>query len=150
MKNKVKVEWIAKFPESNLLVGNKTINGKFFSHVVTNLEKSIRDGIYPLEYELEDTPLTLSYRNRSWAKEIGFDHHIEIKNVFHLDGTPRDGIYFHPLNYSIESNGCTGHARFYNEKQGISSRALYCQFYELFRSETKKGNTFEIEFKSIY
>ena len=150
MTNKIEVQWIAEFEESNLLVGNKLINGKFFSHVVTNLEKRIQDGTYPLEYELAETPLTLLYRGRKWAKEIDFKHHIEIKNVFNEDGSPRDGLYFHPFNYSKESDGCVAHAKFYTDRMGMTSRGLYITFYDYFRKEVKQGNCFEITFKTIY
>jgi hypothetical protein len=82
------------------------LNGKFFTHTLEDEFKAVKvkgetripEGTYKLGLQLQNTPLTLRYRERYPSF---FKHHIEILNIPNYSG-----VYIHPGNDHTHTDGC--------------------------------------------
>jgi hypothetical protein len=130
------------------------LNGKFFCYTLEDEfrevkvkgETRIPEGTYQLGLRKENTPLTLSYRQR----HLFFKFHIEILNVPNFTG-----IYIHPGNNDAHTDGCllTGNTLNNNRKgkgQLGDSVSAWKELYEILYPHLDAGGKAEIWIHKYY
>jgi len=118
------------------------LRNKFFAYTLEDSfqaekiagESRIPAGIYPLRFNLNDTPLTNTYRQRfPW-----FKHHLEIEDIEGFDQ-----VYVHIGNTHQDTRGCIliadGVTTTAPEKMITHSRLAYQRFYQRISSLLQVG-----------
>ncbi|MGD1892097.1 MAG: DUF5675 family protein [Cyclobacteriaceae bacterium] len=109
------------------------LKNKFFAYTLEDTFKAekvagetrIPAGKYPLRFNLNNTPLTLAYRQRfPW-----FKHHLEIEDIEGFDN-----VYVHIGNTHQDTQGCIliadGVTTSSSEKMITHSRLAFQRFYQ--------------------
>lgn len=86
-------------------------------------------GVYKLDFNENETPLTKKYRSRFGF----FDYHIQIKDV-----PNRDYIYIHVGNYPKDINGCIAIGLEGGNNSVYKSSMAYALFYDWFKRNNYK------------
>ncbi|RKQ43125.1 hypothetical protein BXY85_3744 [Roseivirga pacifica] len=87
---------------SKTVLGDICVNGVAKHSSVENLDCLLPEGVYSLNWNKNNTPLTVRYQDKfNW-----FRQHLVFDNG--ADVYPDRGIYFHIANYSHDLKGCIG------------------------------------------
>lgn len=117
------------------------VNNKFFAYTLEDTFREVKvpgntripEGLYPLDFNRNLTPMTRAYReNRPW-----FDYHLEIKDIPNFSG-----VYIHVGNTHEDTEGCLLIADGVNagiRKSITQSRLAFERFYKQV-SELLKAN----------
>lgn len=130
------------------------VDGKFecysiedrFRSVKVNGETRIPEGIYPIEFRKENSPLTKRYQE----KYSFFSFHLEIQDVPNFKH-----VYIHIGNTAKDSDGCilVGDSVNNNtlaEGNVSASRQAFERLYTKISKELENGKQVTIEIKQIY
>ncbi len=123
------------------------LRNKFFAYTLEDThrdekihsETRIPAGIYALDFNRNDTPMTLRYRKtRPW-----FDYHLEIKNIPNYHS-----VYIHVGNTHEHTAGCILIADGVNgglQKSLIQSRIAFDRFYQIISALLKSNEKVHIQ-----
>lgn len=123
------------------------LHKKFFAYILEDTfrrekiagETRIPEGIYPLDFNVNLSPLTRQYRrSRPW-----FDYHLEIKNI-----PGYSNVYLHVGNTHKDTEGCLliadGIDAASTSKMITYSRKAYERFYKTISALLKAGEKVQI------
>ena len=92
------------FKVGKSVVGEYTIDGKFYGYTIENFDKLLPCGTFRIEWRKDITPKTEQYQ----AKYNWFRLHLNIINES-LGIFRERGFYHHIANWARELDGCIGH-----------------------------------------